>query len=112
MTARMTQAQRAEAAGVPQSAVSAFEKGRRVPSPDQLGRLVQASGWALDLGLLVRRRGRSCSSGSTSRLRTTRSSEGALADVSADELDTSFADNARATVLLVQALAARVGDAG
>ncbi len=41
-----------------------------------------------------------------------RSSEGALADVGADELDRSFAVNARATVLLVQALAARVGDDG
>ena len=41
-----------------------------------------------------------------------RSSEGALADVAADELDRSFAVNARATVLLVQALAARVGEDG
>ena len=49
--ARMTQAQLAAAAGLPQSAVSSFEKGRRTPGLDQLARLVAASGWTLDLGL-------------------------------------------------------------
>ena len=49
--ARMTQAQLAAAAGLPQSAVSSFEKGRRTPGLDQLARLVTASGWTLDLGL-------------------------------------------------------------
>ena len=41
-----------------------------------------------------------------------RSSEGGLAEVSADELDLSFAVNARATVLLVRAMAAQVGPDG
>ncbi len=49
--AGQTQAGLAARAGVPQSAVSAFEKGRREPSLPVLRRLVEAAGYSLDLGL-------------------------------------------------------------
>jgi 3-oxoacyl-[acyl-carrier protein] reductase len=49
--ARMSQAQLAAATGLPQSAVSAYEKGRRVPGVEQLRRVAAAAGYTLDLGL-------------------------------------------------------------
>lgn len=49
--AGQTQAGLAARAGVRQSAVSAFEKGRREPSLPVLRRLVQAAGYSLELGL-------------------------------------------------------------
>ena len=48
---RQTQAQLAAGAGLPQSAVSAFERGRRPPTLAQLDRIAEAAGYALELGL-------------------------------------------------------------
>jgi 3-oxoacyl-[acyl-carrier protein] reductase len=199
----LSQAQLAAASGLPQSAVSAFEKGRRVPGTEQLQRIAAAAGYVLDLGLTRPDRGhrpvgqrvavvtgasraRGIGAAVVRRLAAdgcavlvhgwephdaeqpwgadeggaaalveelagrgrqvelveadladpsapqavvdaavrrfgrldvlvanhARSSEGGLTEVSADELDLSFAVNARATVLLVRAMAAQVGPDG
>ena len=43
----LTQLQVAERAGVPQSTVSAYERGKRQPTVDTLQRLLKAAGWQL-----------------------------------------------------------------
>lgn len=49
--AGMSQAQLAAVTGLPQSAVSAYEKGRRAPGVEQLQRVAAAAGYTLELGL-------------------------------------------------------------
>jgi uncharacterized protein len=52
--AGLSQAELGERAGVPQSVVSAYERGRRQPSIATLVRLVAAAGFDLDLNLIPR----------------------------------------------------------
>jgi uncharacterized protein len=51
--AGLTQAALAERAGTRQSAVSAYESGKRVPSVDTLTRLVGAAGYRIEAALVV-----------------------------------------------------------